>query len=62
MMTRHPTVAVDPAGHFEFIEGQRRLLKEAIARAILRAVRIERLLMTIEEAAETAVRELKEAR
>lgn len=50
----------DVGEHFEFIESQRRQLKEQIARALLRAVRIERLLMSIEENAESAIRELKE--
>lgn len=53
---------VGPSEHFDFIEGQRRELKEQIARAILRAVRIERLLVGVEEAAELAYRELKEKR
>lgn len=53
---------VGPSEHFDFIEGQRRELKDQVARAILRAVRIERLLVGIEEVAELAYRELKEKR
>ena len=44
--------------HFDFIEQQRRQLKEQIARATLRAVRIERLLMSVEEELNAIIKEL----
>ena len=45
--------------YFDFIEAQRRQLKEQIARATLRAVRVERLLLTVEKEVETIVEDLK---